>query len=73
MEHYGGVLRSLHWDVVKTSYFNAQRTSVEDVGMGRSLALLHRGPYGEVIWGHPQDIFSQELKRTEQMTPCTMA
>ena len=73
MEHYGGVLRSLHWDVVKTSYFNAQRTSVEDVGMGRSLALLHRGPYGEVIWGYPQDIFSQELKRTEQMTPGTMA
>ena len=39
--------RALRWDVLRTSYFNVQRTSVEDVSTGRPLAL-HRGPYGDV-------------------------
>ena len=38
---YGEVLRTLHWDILRTSCYNVPRTSVEDI---------LRLPVGDVPW-----------------------
>ena len=51
----GGFLKTVHWDVLRTSDFNILKMLVEDAL--RTLAGTSLGIIQRTMWGRPQDIF----------------
>ena len=60
--HYGDVLWKLHWDVLRTSYFNFQRMSLED-DLGT--------PAGDISWHYIEKWWvGTYLKRNKKSKAC---